>query len=131
MLRRCHQAGLLEPANVDPYTGYRRYTASQLPTAQVIHWFRELGMPLEEIRTALASSDLQARDQIAAHLDRLEDELSRTQRTVSALQDLLAPEPAAGAAEVELRRVPAVPAAVIVGTVDGQDSVAWLQATES
>ncbi|WP_116202385.1 MerR family transcriptional regulator [Amycolatopsis circi] len=128
MLRHYHQAGLLEPADVDPYTGYRRYTDAQLPTAQVIRRFRELGMPLDEIRAVLATSDLRARnDRITTHLNRLEDELSHTQRTVSALRDLLAPEPAASAPDVELRRVPAVPAAVIVETVDAEDSVTWLQ----
>ncbi|MEV5721606.1 MerR family transcriptional regulator [Amycolatopsis mediterranei] len=127
-LRHYHQTGLLEPADVDPYTGYRRYTVEQLPTAQVIRRFRELGMPLEEIRAVLATTDPQARnDRITAHLNRLEDELNHTQRAVSALRDLLAPEPAAGTPGVELRRVPAVPAAVIVETVDAEDSVAWLQ----
>lgn len=45
-LRHYHQIGLLEPADVDPTTGYRLYLPSQLPTAQVIRRFRELGMPL-------------------------------------------------------------------------------------
>ncbi|MFB9931742.1 MerR family DNA-binding protein [Amycolatopsis halotolerans] len=131
-MRHYHQAWLLEPADADPDTGYRRHTVDQLPAAQVIRRFRELGMPLEEIRAVLATSDLRARnDRIAAHLDHLEGELSRTQHTVSALRDPLAPERAADALEVELRRVPAVPAAVIIEAVDGQDSVAWLQATES
>ncbi|MET9258795.1 MerR family transcriptional regulator [Amycolatopsis sp. NPDC004079] len=58
MLRHYHQAGLLEPADVDPDTGYRRYTADQLPAAQVIRRFRELGMPLEEIRAVLAAQHL-------------------------------------------------------------------------
>ena len=39
-LRHYHQIGLLEPADVDPHTGYRRYTTDQIPTAQVIRRFR-------------------------------------------------------------------------------------------
>ena len=125
-LHHYHRTGLLEPADVDPHTGYRRYTVEQLPTARVIRRFRDLDMPLEEIRAVLATADAQARqDRIAAHLGRLEDELRRTQHAVSALHDLLAP--GAGTPGVELRRVPAVPAAVIVETVDAGDSVAWLQ----
>ncbi|HEX7995426.1 MAG TPA: MerR family transcriptional regulator, partial [Streptosporangiaceae bacterium] len=45
-LRRYHQAGLLEPAKVDPHTSYRYYAAEQIPTAQVIHQLRELDVPL-------------------------------------------------------------------------------------
>ena len=91
-LRHYHDVGLLEPADVDPATGYRRYTTGQIPAAQVIRRFRELGMPLEEIRTVMTAPDLDTRNRhIAAHLDRLEAELGRTQRAVASLRDLLAP----------------------------------------
>ena len=40
-LRHYHQAGLLEPAAVNPDTGYRYYSAGQIPTAQVIRRLRE------------------------------------------------------------------------------------------
>jgi hypothetical protein len=33
-LRHHHEAGLLEPAHVDPQTGYLRYTTDQIPVAQ-------------------------------------------------------------------------------------------------
>jgi len=55
MLRHYHQIGLLEPADVDPHSGYRSYTADQIPTAQVIRRFRDLQMPLERIRDVLAA----------------------------------------------------------------------------
>jgi DNA-binding transcriptional MerR regulator len=126
-LRHYHQIGLLEPADVDPHTGYRRYTAEQLPTAQVIRRFRDLGMPLDEIRAVLSTPDPRARkERIAAHLTRLEEDLGRTQRAVSALRDLLGDTPAEEAAPIELRRTPAVPAAVITETVDAEDAMAWL-----
>lgn len=35
--RRYHSAGLLKPAAVEPFTGYRYYDADQIRTAQVIH----------------------------------------------------------------------------------------------
>jgi len=59
-LRHYHQIGLLEPAEVDPYTGYRRYAIDQIPAAQVIHRFRDLGMPLEQIQAVLSAPDLRA-----------------------------------------------------------------------
>jgi DNA-binding transcriptional MerR regulator len=31
-LRHYHRIGLLEPAEVDPATGHRRYTTDQIPT---------------------------------------------------------------------------------------------------
>ena len=127
-LRHYHQIGLLEPADVDPRSGYRRYTVEQLPHAQVICRFRDLGMPLEEIAAVLATSDLRARnEQIAAHLSRLEDELHRTKHAVGALRDLLMPSSSDAAADITLRRAPAVPAAAITEVVDAEDAPAWLQ----
>jgi DNA-binding transcriptional MerR regulator len=128
-LRHYHQIGLLEPAEVDPYTGYRRYATGQIPTAQVIRRFRDLGMPLEEIQGVLSAPDLRTRNErIAAHLSRLEDDLGRTQSAVASLRDLLTPPSAESTpAHIELRGAPAVPAAVITGTVSAEESTAWLQ----
>jgi DNA-binding transcriptional MerR regulator len=126
-LRHYHQVGLLEPADIDPQTGYRRYAAGQIPAAQVIRRFRDLGMPLEQIQAVLAAPDLAARNQqISAHLSRLEDELGRTQSAVSSLRDLLAASRDAPA-RIELRTVPAVTAAAITDVVDAEESAAWLQ----
>ena len=57
-LRHYHRIGLLEPAEVDPGTGHRRYATDQIPTAQVIRRFRSLDMPLEEIQAVIAAPDL-------------------------------------------------------------------------
>ncbi len=128
-LRHYHQIGLLEPAEVDPHTGYRRYTAGQIPVAQVIRRFRDLGMPLEEIQGVLSAPDLRTRNErITAHLSRLEEELGRTQSALTSLRDLLAPpSPESAPARIELRGVPAVPAAAIIATVGAEESGAWLQ----
>jgi DNA-binding transcriptional MerR regulator len=126
-LRHYHQIGLLEPADVDPQTGYRRYSTDQLPTAQVIRRFRDLDMPLEEIQAVLAASDLRTRNErITSHLSRLEDELGRTQRAVASLRDLLAPAPDVPA-RIELRRLGAVPAAAVSAVVGAEDSGTWFQ----
>ncbi|MFI1768922.1 MerR family transcriptional regulator [Streptomyces sp. NPDC020800] len=127
-LRHYHEIRLLEPADVDPHTGYRRYAAEQIPTAQVVRRFRALGMPLEEIRTVLAAEDVATRTQhISAHLCRLEQELGRTQRAVAALHDLLTPPVSEDAPAIELRSVDVVPAAAITATVEAQDVGAWFQ----
>ncbi|RAG82308.1 MerR family transcriptional regulator [Streptacidiphilus pinicola] len=124
-LRHYHDIGVLAPAEVDPQTGYRRYGVDQIPTAQVVRRFRDLGMPLEEVKAVLAASDADDRNRhIGAHLSRLEEELGRTQLAVSSLRDLLTGPPADVPA-VQLRSVPAVRAAAVSATVDSQDCRAW------
>ncbi|WP_300015066.1 MerR family transcriptional regulator [Pseudonocardia sp.] len=116
-LRRYHSAGLLEPESVDPHTGYRYYSTAQVPTAQVIHRFRELGMPVRDVGEVLATTDPDARGAlVAAHLARLEEQLDRTREAVTALRRLLAPSPAP--IVTELRREAATTVAAIVATVD-------------
>jgi DNA-binding transcriptional MerR regulator len=56
-LRHYHDLGLLMPAEIDPASGYRFYEPSQVPVALVIRRFRDLGMPLEEIRQMLQAPD--------------------------------------------------------------------------
>jgi DNA-binding transcriptional MerR regulator len=50
-LRHYHEVGLLEPAEVDPSSGYRHYTLDQVPIAQVIRRFRDLDTPVERVRS--------------------------------------------------------------------------------
>jgi DNA-binding transcriptional MerR regulator len=72
-LRHYHEVGLLEPAGVDPATGWRRYSADQIPTAQVIRRFRALEMPLDDIHAVLGAPDPARRSElIAGHLACLE-----------------------------------------------------------
>ncbi len=128
MLRHYHQIGLLEPADVDRHNGYRRYNAEQIPTAQVIRRLRDLDMPLEEIQAVLAAPDVPTRsERITSHLSRLEDDLARRQRAVASLRGLLAPAPADAPVGIEVRSVPAVPAAAVTEVVDAEDSGSWLQ----
>jgi len=63
-LRHYHRVGLLEPADVDPVTGYRRYTSVQIPIAQVIRRFRDLDMPLDDIGSVLRARDQTTRSQL-------------------------------------------------------------------
>jgi DNA-binding transcriptional MerR regulator len=89
-LRHYHDAGLLEPDQVDPHSGYRYYTTTQIPTAQVIRRFRDLGMPVREVGEVLATTDPEARSTlIAGHLHRLENELAHTREAVASLRRLL------------------------------------------
>lgn len=49
VLRSYAAAGLLVPAAVDPWTGYRHYAPSQLPEARLILLLRQAGISLSEI----------------------------------------------------------------------------------
>ena len=57
-LRHYHEVGLLEPSDVDPATGYRRYSTGQIPTAQVIRRFRSLDMPVGSVKAVLGAPDI-------------------------------------------------------------------------
>lgn len=52
-LRLYDQMGLLKPIQVDPFTGYRFYSASQLPRLNRILAFKDLGFSLEQITQLL------------------------------------------------------------------------------
>jgi DNA-binding transcriptional MerR regulator len=127
-LRHYHRVGLLEPADVDRFSGHRRYTTDQIPTAQVIRRFRELDMPIDEIRGVLAATDVTARNElIAAHLSRLEEGLARTQKAVSALQDLLGEPQKPTPPAISHRSVAAVSAAAVTAVIDMGDAGPWFQ----
>ncbi|MGY1857146.1 MerR family transcriptional regulator [Modestobacter sp. SYSU DS0290] len=123
-LRRYHDAGLLEPAAVDSTTGYRYYSAEQIPIAQVIHRLRELDVPLPDVQRILRSPDPGARATLVAdHLQRLESELDRTRAAVASLRRLLRPEPAP--LDVELRAVPATTVAAVEDDVAHEEVLGW------
>ncbi len=123
-LRHYHETGLLEPAHIDPQTGYRRYMTDQIPVAQIIRRFRDLDMPLNQIGAVLSAPDVQTRNAlIAAHLKRLESDLTRTQGAVASLRNLL--EHPAPAAEIGRRKAGQVTAAAISDVVDVKDLLSW------
>jgi DNA-binding transcriptional MerR regulator len=125
-LRNYHRLGLLEPAEVDVETGYRRYTSDQIPTAQIIRRFRDLDMPLGEIAAVLKAPDVRTRnDLLAGHLGRLEIELAQTRAAVSSLRSLLQGPPPA--LDVTHRTEPSIQSAAISSVVDLEDLSTWFQ----
>src|SRR5260221_13257593 len=125
-LRHYHQVGLLEPAAVNPGTGYRYYAAGQIPAAQVIRRLRDLEMPVADVKAVLAAPDAAGRNAlIAAHLGRLEAGLAQTRTAVESLRDLL--QPPAGPVAIEHRSVPAAAAAAVGAVGDRADPLGWAQ----
>src|ERR1700756_808165 len=130
MLRHYHQIGLLEPVDVDADTGYRRYAAEQIVTAQIIRRFRDLDMPLEDIQIVLQAPDVKTRNRVITnHLARLESSLARTHEAGASLRELL--DPPRPGPPIDHRLLAATPAAVITDIVDRADALAWYRGTIS
>jgi DNA-binding transcriptional MerR regulator len=128
-LRHYHDVGLLRPAEIDPDSGYRFYAPEQARTAQVIRRFRDLAMPLEQIRAVLEAPDLDTRNQvIAAHVQRMETQLAATQSVLASLRSLLMQPPAP--ITVSRRLVSAARAVAISGTISIPGVGAWLSAAQ-
>ena len=80
-LRHYDELDLLRPADIDRFTGYRRYRRAQLETARTIARLRDLELPLDEIREVLAMDDpAEQRRRLASHRARIEARTNRLTR---------------------------------------------------
>ncbi len=57
MLRYYDEMGLLKPAEIDTWTGYRMYSVEQIPILNKIIYLRDSGFSVAEIANALNSKD--------------------------------------------------------------------------
>ncbi|GIH96868.1 MerR family transcriptional regulator [Planobispora siamensis] len=87
-LRNYADLGLLEPAWVDPDTGYRYYRAGQVRDALSIGLLRSLDVPLAVIGEVLSGTA--AARALGRVRDDLEAELARRRRTLATLERVLA-----------------------------------------
>ena len=80
-LRHYDALGLLKPANVDPFTGYRYYSAKQLLSLNRILALKEIGFSLDEIARILQDNLTidQLRGMLKAQLVRAESEIESAQ----------------------------------------------------
>ena len=124
-LRFYHDQGLLEPARIDPATGYRFYDPRQVPVAQVIRRFRDLDMPLDQVKAVLRAPDVETRTkEIIAHLTAMESKLAEMQMSVASLRALLEGPPVRPI--VEFRSIPAAPVLAVRGTVSVEAAWTWV-----
>ena len=124
-LRHYHDVGILEPKEIDAASGYRRYAADQVPAAQLIRRFRELEMPLDEVKAVLDAPDVETRNAaIAVHLERMELRLEQTRAMVASLRALLVDDWSQAA--VEYRMVSSKSTLAIRGMVGFDDCADWL-----
>src|SRR6185503_14561568 len=80
-LRHYDALGLLKPAKVDPFTGYRFYSARQLMSLNRILALKEVGFSLEEIARILQEqlTNDQLRGMLKAQLVRSEREIQEAE----------------------------------------------------
>ena len=128
-LRHYHDLDLLSPARIDPSSGYRFYATAQGPTAQLIRRFRDLGMPLEQIRVVLTATDPAVRDEVIAdHLRSMERQLEQTRTAVASLRQLLegggSPSP-----DVAFHTLTSTSALLLSARVAWEEAFEWLPDT--
>jgi DNA-binding transcriptional MerR regulator len=103
----------------------RSVQGNQVPVGQAIRRFRDLEMPLEQLKEVLHAPDPAVRNKlIIAHLERMESALQQTQQTVASLRTLL--EQSHAPIAVEYRSVGAATAIAISERVHMGDIAAWL-----
>ena len=126
-LRHYHDIGILEPAHIDPTTGYRFYDTSQVDNAHIIRRFRSLGMSIPDIKALLSTDDAGARTEIiTSHLEQMEAALAQTRDTVGALRELLSP--ALPPADITVRHEPALAVWSVSAIIDVSEIDDWFAA---
>ena len=86
-LRFYEKEGLLIPASVDEWTGYRFYETAQLETAAKIKSYRQLGLSIEEIRSIFSGED--AGRILSEKAESLRKRKADTERQLSAIEFIL------------------------------------------
>lgn len=85
-LRHYEQMGLLDPAHIDPASGYRYYGSRQLSTLNTISHLRVLDLPLAQIREFVTTRDVDLMQRQLAQqqelIERKRRELERASRKI-------------------------------------------------
>jgi DNA polymerase III subunit beta len=84
-LRFYDDCGVLQPASVDPATGYRLYTVQQERRAVLLRDLREIGLPLSAVRIVLDGPAQEASRILRDHVQSLEAKLVPAPRTAAAI----------------------------------------------
>lgn len=130
-LRHYHDLDLLSPARIDPASGYRFYATAQAPTAQLIRRFRDLDMPLDQIKVVLTATDPTVRDEVIAdHLRSMERQLEQTRTAVTSLRQLLEGGGGSPALDVAFHTLASTSALLVSARVAwGAETGVWLRDT--
>ncbi len=90
-LRYYDEVGLLKPAKVDRFTGYRYYSGDQLPRLNRILALKNLGLSLEDVAKLLSNDPPLAkiRDVLQSRLAEIRQRLSEDQGRILRMEELL------------------------------------------
>lgn len=121
-LRYYDEIGLLKPVEVDRFTGYRSYAASQMPRLNRILVLRELGLSLEEIATLLQDdlSTEQIRGILRLKRAELRERLAEEQARLARVEARLIQIEQGGkmpAHEIAIKKIPPLRVASIRGVI--------------
>ncbi|AZQ32276.1 MerR family transcriptional regulator [Streptomyces cyaneochromogenes] len=103
-LRFYADSGLLPPAEVDPVSGYRYYSADQVARATVLRQLRELAMPLAAVEAVLGSGADEASRLLDEHVAKVVEDAASVQQKAAVIKSALG-------------NVPGFPIAVMKGPV--------------
>ncbi|MFE9612772.1 MerR family transcriptional regulator [Streptomyces sp. NPDC006012] len=92
-LRFYADSGLLPPAEIDPVSGYRYYTADQVARAIELRRLREIVMPLAAVETVLDAEPDEASRLIDDHVAKVLEDARATQQKAALIKSSLSNEP--------------------------------------
>lgn len=128
MLRHYDAHGVLQPVDVDPFTGYRHYSPGQLRDAADIRNLRDVGFGVSAISALLAARDTPAwTSALALQRDALVDELATARGRLTLINHLI--EGDTMSITVERRQIPAMTIVALRGTAPtyADEGLLWQQ----
>lgn len=125
-LRLYATVGLLTPAHIDRFTGYRYYGPEQVQPARLIRLMREMEMPLGEIRRVLAADPVEAERLIGDYEQAFAGRLAQVKQTGRSLIQIMRPKENRMSLSVEARELKPQQVVSIVGHVLVSDLDAFI-----
>lgn len=118
MLRHYDAHGVLVPADVDPWTGYRKYAPAQLRDAADIRNLRDIGFGVSAISALLAARGSQAwASALELQRQTLTDELGAAKARLTLINHMLDEGATTMSITIDRKTVPAMTVASLRGTV--------------
>lgn len=132
MLRHYEKCGLVQPAEIDEATGYRQYSATQIPHLSRIVALRDMGFPIDEIAdllphfedTSLMVKALNARKaEVKSTIEAEQEKLAR----IMHMSESMCKEHNIMLYDVELKDINAVKVITLRGTIPkyNQEGLLW------
>ena len=133
MLRHYEKCGLISPAVTDPFSGYRQYSAAQIPQIGRIAALRDVGFSIEEIGEILPRMDDRAflekalREKAKSIRDSISQDHARLTKLMQMSGECKKEQDTIMVYEVELKKLDAVKVLALRGIIPqyNQESMLW------